>query len=193
MNTSLRVNTLTTSFTRRLATTVSPETRGLIDLSDQHGWDFAVLGQAPMPDAPIRFGEWWIVPAEQDTSHIPTRALERVQAIFTAGSRPKGFVVVHEAPLLLPPPKQDEADTLQLSALTPKLKSALKVASGVACVLGTALVAITGLAVVALGALVAAAALAIPAMLAVGVAVVDPILIAVTKDGYWVEIDRWWS
>jgi hypothetical protein len=32
-----------------------------------------------------------------------------------------------------------------------------------------------------------------PALLVVGAVVVDPILVAVTEDGYWVEIDRWWS
>jgi hypothetical protein len=146
-----------------------------------------------MPKEPIRYGEWWIVPAEQDSSHIPDRALKRVRAIFSAGFRPQGFVVVHEAPLLLPPPDKNETGIFQLTSLTPKLQSALKIAGKIVGVIGIALGAITGLAVIAVGALLAAATLAVPAMMVVGLAVVDPILIVVTNDGYWVEIDRWWS
>ena len=28
---------------------------------------------------------------------------------------------------------------------------------------------------------------------AAGLAAVDPILVAVTEDGSWIEIDRWWT
>ena len=41
------------------------------------------------------------LPAQLDSTHIPARALERVQAIYAVGLRPQGFVVVHEAPPLL--------------------------------------------------------------------------------------------
>ena len=32
----------------------------------------------------------------------------------------------------------------------------------------------------------------IPAFFLMGAALLDPILITVTEDDYWIEIDRWW-
>jgi hypothetical protein len=132
-----------------------------------------------------------IVPAEQDTSLVPARALGRVEEIFTAGLRPKGFVVVHEAPKLLPAPADHATEPLRVSPIPAELKSRLKrVGLGLALA-GVALVAVPGLLVVAGALLALAATVALPALLLVGAVIVDPILVAVTDDGWWIEIDRW--
>jgi hypothetical protein len=138
-------------------------------------------------------GDWLIVPVEQDSSPVPDRALRRVQDIFAAGIRPKGFVLVHEAPKLLSAPPAEQSQGLRMSALPDWLRSGLKVTGTGLGVAGLALVAIPGLVVLAVAALSLAAMVMAPALLVVGAVVVDPILVAVTEDGYWVEIDRWWN
>lgn len=75
-------------------------------LGRRYGWHFAHLGNAPLPEAPVHIGQWWLVPAEQDTKPLPGHAIGRVQAVYQAGLRPKGWVVAHEAPRLLPAQKQ---------------------------------------------------------------------------------------
>ena len=89
------------TITQHVASITNPNTKQFIELGDQIGWDFFVLGQAPFPSDPFQLGDWLVVPAHQDSSLIPPRAYERVQSIYAAGLRPKGFVVVHEAPKLL--------------------------------------------------------------------------------------------
>ena len=155
----------------------SPAVRELFALAENEVWPFSVLGQAPMPTQPVRLQDWLIIPAEQDTSQIPDRAMERVQAIFEAGIRPKGFVVVHEAPMLLPAPPQEkrkpfeDVDWDQVRVSTGKgLLAATQIA-------GTIAVGLVG---------------AVFTTLFLGLAALDPILIAVTEDDYWIEIDRWY-
>jgi len=193
MNTSNQARSVSPSFVGRVAPLVSPQVRRVLTLGRQQGWNCTVLGQAPLPGEPVRLGDWLLVPAHQDSSPVPTRALERVQAIFAAGLRPKGFVVVHEAPMLLPAPRQDERNTLSMSALPTRFRSGLKAVGTALGALGTLLVVASGLSVLAVAVIALAAILVVPAILVVGAAVVDPILVAVTEDGYWIEIDRWWS
>jgi len=165
----------------------SPQVKELMTLGRQEIWDFAVLGQAPMPEEPIRLQDWLIVPAEQDSSDIPERALTRVQAIFAAGIRPKGFVLVHEAPMLLPAPKETQEQTPQPRwALNPETtqKTIEALSFGVSTLAKVMAGAVT--LVTAVGSVV------LPAIFLTGLALIDPILIAVTEDDYWVEIDRWW-
>ncbi len=121
---------------------------------------------------------------------MPTRACKRVEAVYAAGLRPKGFIVAHEAPPILDNPAQGEgsADGPSIDAeklkrivqddVLPRLTTALRV--GAPLVGKCVLAALKGT-LWALGGI---------GMLA-AVALVDPVLIAVTEDGYWVEIDRW--
>lgn len=173
-----RTHLLSPSPTRHLAPLANPEIQEIVTLGEKRGWDFTVLGQAPLPTHPVRVGKWLIVPAEQDTSQIPARALQRVQAIYAAGLRPKGFVIVHEAPLVLASGHNEQKTALpqQFSLVLPILERILGgiVASG--------LVAIS-----------AAILLTVPLTLVAGALLLDPILIAVTEDGDWIEIDRWWN
>ena len=170
---------------------VQPETSHrvgeLMTLGQNQLWNFAVLGRAPMPEEAVRLGDWLVVPAHQDTTEIPDRAMRRVQAIFNAGIRPKGFVMVHEAPMLLPATvtksEQPQTQWKLDPQTTKKIIDTLGVGVGV-------------LGKVAAGALTAAVSIGsmiLPAFLFMGAALLDPILIAVTEDDYWIEIDRWWE
>ena len=163
MNTSSQARSVSTSFVGRVAPIVSPQVQQVVTLGRQQGWNCAVLGQAPFPNEPVRLGDWLIVPAHQDSSLVPARALERVQAIFSAGLRPKGFVVVHEAPKLLSAPVQDQPSRLQMSALPDQLRSALKVVGLALGALAALLVIISGLAILAVAAIALAAILIVPA------------------------------
>jgi len=156
------------------------EPQSLLTLGRQRNWDFNILGQAPLPRQPIHLQDWLIVPAHQDSSLIPARALERIQVIFATGLRPKGFVIVHEAPKLLPAPETVEPEPVAVPTNPPRIKPWITGILG-----ATAIVTSVAAAV---------ASMIVPATLAVGAALVlDPILVAVTEDDTWIEIDRWWS
>ncbi len=97
-----------------------------------------------------------------------------------AGIDLKGFVVVHEAPMGLPAPAQERVS--HLPQISDQFKTALSTASKtVLPALGIALLAASQIAVIAV------------AGMAMGLATLDPILVVVTEDDYWVEIDRWWD
>jgi hypothetical protein len=153
-------------------------TKQLVEFGQKQGWQLNVIGQAPMLEEPIRLKDWLLVPAHEDTSEIPFRALQRVQSLFAAGIRPKGFVVVHEAPRVLP-----AGEPVKLPKPFPvgnvEFGKVLSTAGKVVAAAATAVAALSGLALLS--------------GLMVGAAVLDPILIAVTDDDYWVEIDRWYS
>jgi hypothetical protein len=172
------------------------EIEQMLAVGSLNGWDFQVLGQAPLPVVPVHLGDWLIVPAQQDSTPVPERTLERIQAVYAAGLRPKGFVVVHEAPKLLPSGIEEAADDYEISHDPPsrrELKKLLKALPGALLIGLLALVGATALAAVL--AVVLTGALVVGAIVLLGAAVVaiDPILIAVMEDGTWVEIDRWWT
>lgn len=165
---------------------IATEEQQLLALGRDRGWKVSVLGHAPMPSEQIRIGGWLIVPSHLDSSPIPVRAMKRIQAIYAAGLRPKGFVLVHEAPPLLPTSVLEAPSALGNISPNANLDQIKGIARAGAGVLGTVAVA-TG--AVALG--VAALLLLLPALLIAGVLVLDPILIAVMEDDAWIEIDRW--
>ena len=155
---------------------ISPEASQLVTLGRRHRWPFQVLGQAPMLQETVRLGDWLLVPAQQDSSAIPARSLERVQAIFGAGLRPQGFVLVHEAPKLLKAPVVAKEKPIAQPDVSASIlpNSTLDIATA----LGTGLAAF--------------ASMILPMLFMVAaVALADPILVAVTEDGWWIEIDRW--
>jgi hypothetical protein len=173
--------------TRTVIPKVSPQVQEVMDLGNEKFWKFAVLGYAPMPKEHIRLGDWLVVPAEQDNSEIPDRAMERIQAIFNSGIRPKGFVVVHEAPMLLSPPETIEIQTPhpQWSLNPETTQKVIETLGAGASILGKVVVGT----ITAVGAIAAAV---LPAIFLAGVVLIDPILILVTEDDCWIEIDRWW-
>ena len=157
-----------------------------VSLGKSHGWDFRVLGKAPMPSRHLRIGSWLLVPAQQDSSSIPIRAYERIQTIFAGGLRPQGFVLVHEAPLVLSAPQQPGEIEKQNSS-----KESIAKTAGLLGAILTGAGALSAALAVGLGILLLGGVLLIPTLLLAGAVMVDPILVAVTEDGYWIEIDRW--
>jgi hypothetical protein len=110
-----------------------------------------------------------------------------MEAIFAAGIRPKGWLMVHEAPKLLPANVEERDVPTPNTWLSPRTRQHTKTAlKTIATVLGGLAVA-TGTVALAVAALVAF----LPVVLIAGAILIDPILVAVTEDGYWVEIDRW--
>lgn len=157
----------------------SQPAESLVALGRANGWQFAVLGIAPMPTETILLPEWEIVPAHLDNSHIPSRALERIRAIYEAGYRPKGFVVAHEQPR--------EATSMPVVSIASQTQELVFDVDQVLQVSGTLIKAIAVATAGLMGVI-------LPAIFAIGSAVLlDPILVAVTEDNVWVEIDRWWD
>jgi hypothetical protein len=178
MNTIKNQGLMVRSNTTQLLTQVGPETRQILNLAEQKGWDFNLLGQAQLPKEVIQLDQWLIAPASQDSSEVPARTYKRIQTLFANGIRPKGFVVVHEAPRLLAAPKavpQNPAPDVFPPEIE-KPKTGTNPMPVVASILSSALL---GTILTAVGALF------------LGIALIDPIVVAVMEDGCWVEIDRW--
>lgn len=164
-------------------------TEALIAFGRKKGWDCHNLGKAPLPESPIWVDKWLMIPAQLDTNPLPPRTMGRIQSLFAAGYRPKGFVLVHEAPKLLPTSIKSVTDNTPISLVSPEIKaksqSAMKVIGGA---LG-AIAVTTGTLILGLLAI----GLVVPALLFAVAIVVDPILVVVMDDDSWVEIDRWWN
>ena len=141
-----------------------------LSLGDQLGWHTEVLGKAPMLKDSVRLQDWLLVPAHEDTTVLPRRTMNRIQTIYNQGLHPQGFVVVHEAPMQLVSPKPETEEKSSL-----EWEGGGKVFSIIAKVMGALL----------LGGML------LPLGLLAGLVMLDPILVAVTQDGYWIEIDRW--
>lgn len=161
-----------------------------LSLGRQHGWVFAALGHAPLPSQPVRAGRWLLIPGQEDTTPLPGRTLNRIQAIYTAGLRPKGFVVVHEAPALLPAQIGEREAEVEISFYPLQWKRSFNLA---VTVIGAGLIGIVALPVVLAMVVTAVAMVALPLVLMAGAVGLDPILVAVTEDDCWIEIDRWWT
>ncbi len=176
MNNSITKHNPSNSIFERQTSGLASETRQLISLGHRHNWPFQVLGKAPMLQEPVRLGDWLLVPAQDDSTKVPERAMAKIQAIFAAGIRPQGFVVVHEAPKILRAPV---APKIQPKT-TPITISSPQSNSDFASLLGTGFTVL--------------ASLFLPMMyLFITAAMIDPILVAVTEDDYWIEIDRWYT
>lgn len=173
MNTSKSIVTASNSLIERELPDVSEDTRQLVSLGRGHQWPFRALGKAPLLEEPVRFGDWLLIPGQSDTTPIPERTMTRIQAIFAAGIQPKGFVVVHEAPRLLKAPVEtrEQRPALAEAAFLPQSSSDALAAFGTV--------------------MSAVASMILPMFLFMAAAMVDPILVAVTDDDTWIEIDRW--
>jgi hypothetical protein len=150
--------------------TTRSQAQQLIALGDRMGWQTQVIGQAPMLKEAVRLQDWMLVPAHEDTTAIPARTMRRIHTLFSQGLRPQGFVVVHEAPMQLTAPKPviEEKPPVEWEGVG-------KAVSVITKVMGVLL----------LGSML------LPFGLLAGMVMLDPILVAVTEDGYWIEIDRW--
>lgn len=127
----------------------------LLALGNANNWHFQHLGKAPIPVEPTYLDGWVLIPAEQDTHPIPNRTKHRINTVFASGIRPQAWLLIHEAPALLPASNQQKA-----SGILAQVFGLFTLGS----ILSTLLMTAT---------------------------VVDPILVAVTPEGEWIEIDRW--
>ncbi len=155
------------------------QTKQLLTLGEENRWPIQVLGKAPMLKQPIRIQDWLLVPSTMDSTSLPDQAIQRIKALYEAGIRPQGFVMVHEAPLQLKAPTSPEKPKVD--------KQMLKKIGGAALGLG----ALTGSMVAAVGIAIIGGLLILPAGLLAAAVIIDPILVAVMPDDSWVEIDRW--
>ena len=137
---------------------LATQTQLLLDIGYRNNWEFVFMGKAPIPNQPVRVGDWLIVDAQEDKTRIPRKTIHRIQTIYESGIQPQSWVMVHEAPYLLSAPKQkNKHHLIPYFAL------------------------LGGLGVWLASSVITAAA------------IVDPILIAITSDLDWVEIDRWYD
>ena len=97
---------------------LSTQSGQMVSLGRRNGWGFQHLGYAELPERPVRLQDWLLVPANQDSTPVPPRTLERIKAIYLAGFRPKGFVVVHEAHKSFKPPRPEQSTRRMLPAPT---------------------------------------------------------------------------
>ena len=139
---------------------LATQTQLLMNVGYKFNWDFVNLGKAPIPEQPVRAGEWLIVSATEDSSPIPRQTMHRIKTIYQEGIRPLHWVVVHEAPFLLSAPKPEKQKK-------PRLLPYLAILGGLGVWLATTLITTA--------------------------AIVDPILIAITPEYDWIEIDRWYA
>ena len=155
------------------------QTKQLLTLGKENRWPMQVLGKAPMLKQPIRVQDWLLVPSTMDSTSLPNQAIQRIKALYEAGIRPQGFVMVHEAPLQLKAPIPQEK---------PKVDQQLLKKIGGAAI---GLAVVTGSMVAAIGVAIIGGLLILPAGLLAAAVIIDPILVAVMPDDSWVEIDRW--
>ncbi len=144
------------------------------------GFPVRVLGQSLAPVIPQQVGTWWLEPLTPATI-LPERARRRLQAVLAAGVVPRAVVVFHELPAT-PPTRSSAARRHAVAmarALPPMAVAVEHSALRLLPVLGWLLIAAVRAALLGLAAVVAALVL------------VDPCLVVVTEDGWWLEVDRW--
>ena len=168
---------------RTVAMPLLQQEREIMAVGETNRWPFRVLGVAPVPTVPVFYNRWWLVPAVEDTSLVPAQALQRVQALYQAGIRPKAFIIAHEAPAQIAPPADApkipswEGWAGRLSQHSKTAAKVVAVTAGAAAAVVVATVGVAALATLGLG-------------IASGV-LVDPCLIVVTEDDVWILIDSW--
>lgn len=169
---------------------LSREVEAILAFGESHGWNFTYLGQAPYPTRTVRLQNWKIVPAHQDPTELPRKAMRRLQRLEEAGIRFRGYLIAHEIETYIPEPQVKEPGVKgrQLEAVQTVGSSVLKAGE-------TVLPVILGGVVLVGGVLASLAVAAVSATLA-GLAAIDPILIACSKEtskgeSAWIEIYRW--
>ncbi len=170
----------------------------LLDLAERNHWNPWVLGQAPMPGAPMFAQNWWVIPLEMDKSPLPQHAWERIKIIRQSGVKVQGFIVIHDPRLALPAPSSTKNDATVRLSQTVKSMPWKRIATMIASLVAAAvslLVVIGAVVAIAAAALTALMIALVPLAIAsvAGLMAIDPFLVAVTEDGYWVVIDRWWT
>ena len=139
-----------------------------------------ILGQSLAPVLPQQVGNWWLEPLTPATI-LPARAQRRLQAVLAAGVVPRAVVVFHELPATPPAqfPVARRHAVMLARTLPPMAVAVERSALRLLPVLGWLLIAAIRALLLGLTAVVAALVL------------VDPCLVVVTEEGWWLEVDRW--
>lgn len=149
---------------------VSETAKQTIQVGRAHRWWWRVAELREYPLAPRYRDGWWFVPS--DPASLPGFARQRVEAIRNAGIPIQGVVVAHEAPRLLPAPKNPR--TPKPVVPRPILRKALAAAAALSVLLlyATGLSLVFGLTLL-----------------------LDPVVYVVLNDGNgrstWIEVVRW--
>jgi hypothetical protein len=168
---------------------------GVLERGRKAAIPLRVVGQSHAPVVPQRIGDWWLEPYGED-SKLPPRAQQRLHALLDAGICPKAVVIFHEIP------QQQLAPTDMERLLTRAHRFAAHDLPAAGYALGerakagaVASAPIIGhaLAVGGKALLWAAGAAAVGTLMIAATALSDPCLVIVTDDGYWLEVDRWYS
>lgn len=172
-------------------------TRSARQLGERVGFRLHLMGHSQAPITPHRVGAWWMEPL-RDYEALPPRARYRLESLLSSGLQPKAVVLFHELPQFM---EQEDFGISTLVNKTDRLRyqipetveafsaNVAKKLPVVGALLWRVGLVVLPLVVLSLGVLVAGAA---TAATAVGTAVaLDPCLVVVTVDGYWIEVDRW--
>jgi hypothetical protein len=159
---------------------ISPSAREVLQKSREQHYVFQVVGDYGTLKEPMFRDGWWYIP--EDDPIISENAIQRVELV-RAITPIKGFIVAHEAPKMLCPPKPQpkpqpkpayaprkvEID-LDWPSVWAGTKNGLKIVGGV--LVGTLYVLAEVLSLLAQ---------------------VDPKLIVVLEDGTWMEVMSWYE
>lgn len=196
-STVLRAISRVTRLRPLLMNRLCPQAETVLKVGDDYRWEFRLMGKGPA------LSDTWIIPGWQivavDTNNptsYPASTLEKVQAVNKAGVLPKKWLIANEYLHLLSgsatarSPWQRWRRQLIEATTTPS-KTVVQVIYGAVLVALLSLIFLPilfSLLVVAL----LVVALVIGAVVVGGAADFDhPVLVAVTDDNFWVEVDRW--
>lgn len=153
----------------------------LISFGKARGWRFSEMGTAPVPSGPVIVGKWLLVPEHMDESILPISAAQKIQAIRAAGMRPRGYVIAHEIPEEKGEILKEKSETHKNSVIpnpeTPESNSKVDDSGG-------------GL-LEGVKSILRKLPIILPVLFIGSLLLLDPILIAITDDYTWIEIERW--
>ena len=146
----------------------------LIEFGKSKGWKFSILGKAPVPNNPVDRGDWIFMPFDMDNAIIPWNAKGKQMDILDAGLQPRAFVIAHEVKNK-PPIIEDE----QNEEMKPFHEKTEVIAKPKSDSLGKSKNWFNSI-------------LPMLPIFLIAMIFVDPILIAITDDYTWVELERWY-
>lgn len=166
-------------------TMISPTAREVLEKARENHYVFQVVGDYGTPSSPVFKDGWWYVPEANPI--ISTNALQRVNLV-KAITPIQGYIIAHEAPKMLCPPKEKEWEAPNPFKAKPAFAprkvninldwpAVWKATKTVAKVAGTVILW----------------TLYIMAMALQTLAQVDPKLIVVLEDGTWIEVMTWYE
>ncbi|HWQ04617.1 MAG TPA: hypothetical protein VN452_04605 [Longilinea sp.] len=164
-------------------TLISPTARKVMEKARSNHYYFQVVGDHGKLDQPYFKNGWWYVP--EDKPIIDQNAIQRIELVRSI-TPTRGFIIAHEAPKLLCPPKGWETPR---PAKVKPVRGRVSLETGVDwSTVGQ--VALT--AAKAVGTVLAAVLYFLVEAIAV-FASVDPKLIVILEDGTWMEVMTWYE